>query len=223
MLGFAPSRPAPLVAPVISVDLMASLPGPATPQKPVATQKPAAKLPKPVPKPPPKAPPKVKKIVLPKKAPSATRKVRKVDRPPKRVKPEELDYSDAMAKLREELGEAEPSPEVVAKVEAPRPPSSGEKGIRVDPKVAAWMLAVKRHVRAGWITPPEFLDRDLNTRLVVDLAADGRVLGQPRVVISSGDPFWDDSAIRAVLRASPLPPPPGPGEWPFGFPSQEGR
>ena len=40
--------------------------------------------------------------------------------------------------------------------------------------------------------------------------------------VPSGDPFWDDSAIRAILKASPLPPPPGrPGEWNISFPSRE--
>ena len=137
------------------------------------------------------------------------------------MKPEELDYAAALEKLRDELGEREPAPEVVAKVE-PTPPASSQTTRRIDPEVARFILDVERRVRAGWITPPEFLNRDLVTVLAVDLAPDGRVRGQPRVVTPSGDPFWDDSAIRAILKASPLPPPPGrPGEWNISFPSRE--
>jgi colicin import membrane protein len=217
MLGFAPSRPALLLPPVISVDLLPSLPGRA-PIEAVPAPKPAKALPKP---PAPPSPPKPKKIVLPKQAPSAHRKPRKVDRPPKREKAEELDYDDAMAQLRNELGENEPAPETVARAE-PRAAPGGTLGVRVDPAVAAWYAEVKRHVRAGWITPSEFLERDLETVIVVDLAADGRLRGEPRVVRSSGDPFWDDSAVRAILTAAPLPPPPSPGERQFIFHPEAG-
>ena len=29
----------------------------------------------------------------------------------------------------------------------------------IDPEVAAWMLATRRHVRSAWVTPPEFMDQ----------------------------------------------------------------
>jgi len=220
MLGFAPSRPAPLVAPIISVDLIAALPGETPPVAPASSAQPEA-APKPIAKPPP--PPRPKKIVLPKEAQSARRTPRKADRPPKRAKPQERDLDEFLKELRQEAGETAPPQEVAKADPVPStPPSSPAQGIRVNPEVAKFLLAVDRHVRTLWVTPPEFLDRDLETRLLVDLAADGRVLGEPRVVKPSGDPFWDDSAIRAVLRASPLPPPPGAGdgEWTLSFPSR---
>jgi protein TonB len=220
MLGFAPSRDLPVLPPVISVDLLAALPAPQAPPAPPPA--PAKPTPKAVVKPPPVAP-KPKKIVLPKKAPAAKRPPKKVDRPPpKRPKPKELDYTDAMDKLREELGEPEPTTdqELLASAEPAAQPAAST-GARVPPEVARWLAAMKSHVRARWVTPPEFLDRDLVTLLAVELSADGRVIGQPRVVVPSGDPFWDDSAVRAILRASPLPAPPQAGEWPFSFHSQE--
>ena len=228
MLGFAPSRDLPLLPPVISVDLLAALPAPQAPPAPApAPAKPTPKAPpKAVVKPPPVAP-KPKKIVLPKKAPAAKRPPKKVDRPPpKRPKPKELDYTDAMDKLREELGEPEPTTdkELLASAEPAAQPAAqaaASTGARVDPEVARWLAAMKSHVRARWVTPPEFLDRDLVTRLAVELSADGRVIGQPRVVVPSGDPFWDDSAVRAILRASPLPAPLQAGELQFSFHSQE--
>ena len=34
---------------------------------------------------------------------------------------------------------------------------------------------------------------------------------------SSGNPNFDDNAVRAVLQASPLPAPPASGDWPVLF------
>ena len=44
-----------------------------------------------------------------------------------------------------------------------------------------------------------------------------RVLGEPVVRASSGDPHFDDNAVRAVIQASPLPAPPSSGDWPILF------
>ena len=55
------------------------------------------------------------------------------------------------------------------------------------------------------------------TLLLVTVMAAGRVLGEPEVRRSTGDPQFDDNAIRAVMGASPLPAPPSPGDWPFLF------
>lgn len=215
MLGFAPSRPAPDLPLVISVDLLPALPS-STASRPAASAPPPA-----APEPAAKAPPRPKKIVLPKQAPKAVPTARKLDRPPKRVKPEELDYADALAKLRADAGESEPQrAERMASAE-PRPPASGRPGVRVDPAVIRWLVEVKRHVRHGWRNPQEFLNRELETRIEVRLTEAGRVVGEPRVVKSSGDPFWDDNTVAAIMRASPLPPPPEPGRWTFSFTSQD--
>ncbi len=69
-------------------------------------------------------------------------------------------------------------------------------------------MNVKRHLRDKWITPPEFRQAGLMTELEVQIAADGRVLGVPEVIRSSGNPHYDDNTVRAVISASPLPPPP---------------
>ena len=84
-----------------------------------------------------------------------------------------------------------------------------------------WLRETRAHVQRAWITPREFLNRGLETHLSVRLAADGSVIGEPVIVRSSGDPYWDDNAVRALRRASPLPPPPEPGEWPFAFSPEE--
>ena len=87
-------------------------------------------------------------------------------------------------------------------------------------EVVAWMIATRRHVRSVWVTPPEFLERTLRTEMWIEVAADGTVVGEPRVTASSGDPFWDDNAVRAMLNASPLPVPPSSGRWRVAFPTR---
>ncbi len=192
-LIFAPASSARLQPTFVTVDLVSAASFPDL--QPAARPKPKAK-------------PRPRKVVVPKQAPKAERK------PPPPARLEELDYDEALAQLREELGEEpalQPAPEI-ARVSTP--PASGEP---IDPEVAAWILATRRHVRSAWVTPPEFLERPLRTVLGVQVSADGQVVGEPDVLRGSGDPFWDDNAVRAVLRASPLPPPPVAGEWQISF------
>lgn len=200
-LVFAPTSSARLQPTIVTVDLVSASSLPEV--RPVLKSKVKAKA---KPKAPPK--PRAKKVVIPKEAPKATRK-------PRPAQPEELNYDDALAQLREELGESSEPPTEIAR--AAEPSSAPAVGERIDPEVAAWMLATRRHVRSVWVTPPEFLERPLRTVLAVQVTSDGRILGEPDVVRRSGDPFWDDTAVRAILRASPLPPPPMAGEWQLSF------
>ena len=41
------------------------------------------------------------------------------------------------------------------------------------------------------------------------------------VISSSGDPYFDDNAVRAVMMVSPLPPPPRAGVTVFVFRSED--
>jgi len=219
-LGLAPP-PAPLrMPPVLTVDLVAALPPAPAPEAPA---------PAPVPAPAPAPKPKVK--ILPKKAPPAVVKPKAKAKPkPKpepvlrrRERPKELKYEDALAKLRGEVDAAPllaaPAP---AAAEAPAA-SSGRptQGLRVSPELLAWHRAVKQHVRRAWIMPPKFRDSGLAAELVIDVAADGTVLGQPELVASSGNPFYDDNAVRALVKASPLPAPPKAGRRTIVFTPEE--
>ena len=130
-----------------------------------------------------------------------------------------------MAQLRNELGEQTPAPsrpaEEVSDADllATTQPgaTSGGGGSTLDKDTARWVIATQRHVRGRWITPPEFLNRDLATVVEVELGPGGEVLGTPRVVRPSGDPFFDDNAVRAVMASTPLPAPPKAGTWTFSF------
>ena len=215
-LTLAPG-PSPLrVPPALTVNLLAALPSPA---------------PSPAAAPAPAAPARQKARILPKQAPPAAAKPKPKPAPKpapvlqRRARPEELAYDDALAKLRGELGEKAPSP--VAQVPAAPPKAradaapSPQGGVRVAPELLAWHLAVKRHVREGWITPPEFRESGLVAELVIDVAADGSLLGRPKLVASSGNAFYDDNAVRALVRADPLPPPPRPGPQTIVFTPEE--
>jgi len=217
-LAFLPEPAAPPLPRVIVARLVPMVLEP-KPEK--ITVAPAAPVKRPVPRPAPAAPapiPSPKKVVLPKN-PSSIKRLKKVK---KRPKPEELDYVDAMAALRAEMGETAPPPadrnaEEPKEIAAEETRVAPDPGFQVSREVARWMIATERHIRQTWITPPEFLNRKLRTELRVELSAAGDVLGDPVVVGSSGNPFWDDNTIRALKRASPLPPPPESGTWPFIF------
>ena len=228
-LAVTPDPPPIKMPSAITVDLVAALPAPPS----ISRSKPAAPSPK-APAPPPKA--KVK--LLPKRAPDpappapvAKPKPKPSPKsPPKpapvlrrKPRPEEMSYEDALAQLRDDVGEAAPDAPTPAKP-APQasPAAKGSvSGVVIDPELAAWNLAVMRHVRSVWITPTEFRDRAWAAQLEINLAPDGRVLGSPRLVHSSGNPYFDDNAVRAIMRASPLPPPPQPGARSLIFTSEE--
>ena len=216
--AFAPSPPPVLIPAAITVDLVAALPAPpAPPAKAMA----------------PPAPPKPKVKILPKEAPTPPAVAKPKPKPkPKpepvvarRERPKELSYEDALAKLRNDVGEVPPRAATEVQASVPSDSSvqqgSARTGLLVAPELAAWNLAVMRHVRSVWITPPEFRNRGLAAQLDIDLAADGRVVGKPQLVRSSGNPYFDDNAVRAVLRASPLPAPPKAGSRSLIFTSEE--
>ena len=144
------------------------------------------------------------------------------------AQPQELDYEDALAELRSELGEGAVEPgteELLASVRAGEPAAVSPAGRTgpIDAELATWQRAAAARVRSKWITPPEFLYRGLRTSLLVSLTSRGDVVGSPVVTVSSGDVYADDNAVRALLKASPLPAPPEPGDWPFLFTPRPGQ
>jgi TonB family protein len=215
---------------VVSVDLV-SLPTPPAPKpapKKVAPE-PAAK---PVPPPPPKAPVQ-EKIVLPKEsrlpppkpkeekvAPKpAPEPVRKELTPEDLARPQEQEYDDIMAQLRAESDEIFPESEPVEEAPpAPKPAGVPTGTARsISPEESVWMRKAKIHVRQAWTLTPGFRTQMLETHVSVDLDSGGAVVGEPTIVRRSGNPWYDDSVVRALEKASPLPPPPAAGEWSFVF------
>jgi TonB family protein len=213
-LGLAVSVPVPrsLEPPgVIAVELVASPARPAL--RPAAA--PARALPRP-------APPKPKQVVLPKE--SRQPEPRPAPRRPEprrevvlEQKPrEEKSLEDLLSEFREESNEkAPPAPETVAAV--PEAPPGAGVGRRVPPEVLEWVRRTKRHVRDAWVVPPGFRTQALETHVVVRIDRSGTVMGTPRIVRPSGNPWYDEGVVRGIEKASPLPPPPEAGEWDFVF------
>jgi TonB family protein len=231
---FPRSRPAALPG-VMSVSLVAAAPE-AAPAARAALPKPAAPPPKPKAKPeepkpaPPPAPPKPEvqadKKLLPKEAVQAPKPKPKPAAAPPRP-PQPMDYDDALDSLRQELGEGPPSdapdPALVASVQpaARVGPAGGAGGPPLDPAVAEWMRRVKIHVKRSWILEPAAKRQAVQTLVAVTLDATGNVL-EVELQERSGNASFDASVVRAIEKASPLPPPPDSGEWPFIFTPQDG-
>jgi outer membrane biosynthesis protein TonB len=207
------SRDGEIVMPqgVIAVELIAP---------PKAATAPAAKPARPVPPPPP-AP---KQVVLPKEpAPpkpepkaAAEPKPKPEPAPPVEPAPAEKDYSDVLSELRAEAGDEAPTqaPAQTAAVGSPT-------GRPVSAAFLAWERQARIHIRQNWVVPPSFRNQPLRTGIVVELDAGGAVVGEPRIVKRSGNPWYDDGVVRSIQKASPLPAPPEAGEWSFVFVADE--
>jgi outer membrane biosynthesis protein TonB len=219
-LLYAP-EPEPMRLPEVISVKMVSLPG-APPAPPKAAPRKAVPKPTPAPAPTPaRTPaPAPKKVLLPKRPQKVSKK--------RKPKPKPLEYDDALAALRDELGEPDPpvaSEEEVSDADllaTAEPAVSPGAGVEVDPALAKWLLDTRRHLRQVWVVPPDFLEQGLVTGLIVTLSASGDVLGQPEITRTSGNPYFDENTVRALVRASPLPPPPESGDWPFQFSADEG-
>jgi TonB family protein len=228
---------------VVMVDLVAAPPGPAprpapkpAPAKPAPKPAPAkpAELPKPVPPPPP-PPPRPKEVVLPKepvKPPEKPPPPKPQEKPPPRPEPAKPksagDLDQVLAELRHEAGETAPKPVETATAAPPAaqnsaPEASGAGGgsVRVPPEVLAWMKEARIQVRKNWVVPPALRSEPLETDVRVTLDAAGNVIGDPVITRRSGNPWYDDSVVRAIKKASPLPAPPEAGDWPFVFQPEE--
>jgi TonB family protein len=183
-------------------------PPPPPPPPPPEVKKVLPKQPAPLPKPKPK--PEAKKP--PPEKPKAEEKPKEEPKPPEPA-PAEQDYEDVLAQLRNEAGEQAPKPIEQAAVAPGGPAGLGQV---VSPEVARWMRDVKMQVTRAWILEPGFRLQALETQIAVDLGPTGEVLGT-RITRGSGNPWYDESVERAIRKASPLPPPPDAGEWPFSF------
>jgi len=205
--GFSPQSRISVPRGVVTVELVTAAARPAVPV-PVA---------KPV-------PPKSKKVVLPAEptTPQVKPKVVKpavVEKPPP-VKPTPApaeNYEDLMARLRAESGEEVPPIEIAKAAPTAIGSPGSPSGVAISPEVALWLKSAKIHVRKNWVVPPGFRTQVLEARVEVNLDASGAVRGKPRLSRRSGNPWYDDSVIRAIQKSTPLPAPPEAGKWDFVF------
>ncbi|MFK7898335.1 MAG: cell envelope integrity protein TolA [Myxococcota bacterium] len=238
-----------LAVDLIGPSLAAPKSAPSAPPRASAPKPPAPAPPPEAAEPPPPAPPapKAPVQVLPEESPSKVAKVqpkpkaepkpkarpKPAPKPrPKRTTPEkELSHDDALAALMDELGGDDVSESLQrapAKEEPAEPATSsgtpgtsgGQDGVKMASDLARWKIAMERRVKRTWIALPQHRGQGLATQLEIRISAAGDLLGEPKVVGSSGDPNFDDSAVRGVMKATPLPPPPRSGPVRFVFRSE---
>ena len=108
---------------------------------------------------------------------------------------------------------------VAHRIEPPAPERTGGRGtaggggaqgtVRVSPELLDYFRRLEEKVRNSWVLPGA-MARDA-AKLVVELRIviekDGRVSSE-RIEQGSGNPYFDDSVLRAIRKASPLPVPP---------------
>ncbi len=82
----------------------------------------------------------------------------------------------------------------------------GGSGMGVpDAEFAAYYKELWRRVRAGWSVPDELLEKDLETVLGIRIERNGKII-DVWTEKGSGDEYFDETALRAVRIANPLPP-----------------
>jgi len=176
----------------------------------------AKKVVKPTP-PPELVKPKAKKVVVPDKKvekPPAEKeqpkkKTEKKSEPkpapvekPKEPAPEEV-LEQALARIQKRAGSRE---KIAGNVPAK---SSGWEERQKEIKYSAYYDQVERAVRENWIPPQSmnFQEDSAMTVVSLTLLPDGRVL-KSYIEDPSGDPQFDQSVMRAILKSTPFPPPP---------------
>jgi TonB family protein len=179
------------------------------------------------PKPPPKvSKPKPKKVVVPKKK-DPPPKEKKAEKPPpekeqpkKKVEkkpepkpapveappepaPEEI-LEEALARIKKRAGSRE---KVAANAQGGSTSPWKEKQKEIE--YSAYYDQVERAVRENWI-PPQNMNFEEEPAIAIvslTLLPDGRVL-KSYIEETSGDPKFDQSVMRAILKSTPFPPPP---------------
>ncbi len=170
--------------------------------------------------------PEAKKVVLPKKKEKPAEK-KKAEKPPAEKKqpekkvekkpepkpapvekpkepaPEEV-LEQALARIQKRAG----SREKVAS-NAPEASSSTWAERQKEIEYSAYYDQVERAVRENWIPPQDmnYEEEPAMTVVSLTLLPDGRVL-KSYIEETSGDPQFDQSVMRAILKSTPFPPPP---------------
>ena len=144
-------------------------------------------------------------------------KVRRAEEPPAR-KPDRA-VQNALAKIDKQLRDRTISPEAaqIAQNTDGYKYGTGTKPLKVlpsDPEYLKYQATVRYKVMREWIIPERYASEggNFNARLEVMINMDGEVTSI-RWAGKSGNESFDQSAIRAVKKASPFPKPPDRLAW----------
>ena len=111
-----------------------------------------------------------------------------------------------MSQMREGATTPEPSAEAPAETPAERPRGKSTQVSADEPafaEFAYYRVAMRNKISSQW-SPPR-ASTELVCTVHFRIVRSGAVVG-PRLVASSGLPFFDHTALRAVVESSPLPP-----------------
>jgi hypothetical protein len=182
--------------PLYAVTLITQAP-PKTPQaKTEVMKKPAQKPPKkPKEKPVTVKKPKPKKKVPPKKKPARDDVISE-----KRI---QAKMESAIEELRKKT-EPEEKPKVTEETAQPSPKPSRAA---IDMRLRTYYNTIWQRIKEEWILPPGLFEEspDLETVIVIKVQRDGGIM-ERWFEKKSGIPMYDESAMRAIQKANPLPP-----------------
>lgn len=141
--------------------------------------------------------------------------------PPPRPKKEEVFADDdaAMAALMAELGGdevselLESSASQRAEDAAIEAESAGapQKGIEVSPEQLAWDRGVQQQISRRFPDLARYRGRRLVAQVEINVTLSGDILGNPKLIRTSGDLDFDRRAVSAILLAAPFGAPPEAG------------
>jgi outer membrane biosynthesis protein TonB len=141
--------------------------------------------------------------------------------PPPRPKKEEVFADDdaAMAALMAELGGdevselLESSASQRAEDAANEAESTGapQRGIEVSPEQLAWDRGVQQQISRRFPDLARYRGRRLVAQVEINVTLSGGILGNPKLIRTSGDLDFDRRAVSAILLAAPFGAPPEAG------------
>ena len=141
--------------------------------------------------------------------------------PPPRPKKEEVFADDdaAMAALMAELGGDEVS-ELLESSAAQRAEDAAneaesagapQRGIEVSPEQLAWDRGVQQQISRRFPDLARYRGRRLVAQVEINVTLSGGILGNPKLIRTSGDFDFDRRAVSAILLAAPFGAPPEAG------------
>ena len=75
---------------------------------------------------------------------------------------------------------------------------------------------IQERVKEFWVIPDILSEKDLKAVIIIEIDTKGQLVGT-RFEQSSGNLSFDQSAMRAVSKAAPFPPPPGTASLKIGL------
>lgn len=126
--------------------------------------------------------------------------------------------SSAIENIRKRVGETAPAQRAAPDAKAVSAAGAGPAGVVVGSSGTGALQAMRSiaywnqlwaHVKKNWVIPPSLQGKELQVGVGVTIGRSGEVM-KSWIENSSGNDSYDQAALRAIMRSSPLPPiPPG--------------